>query len=151
MMLRETSAASLVVLVLVLLACAPTSPAQMVPSLGTVSNSTLLPSCPAALKFATNVNMTCYSATLTACSGDVDRPLTYGVATPSGPVKGTIVMLTGSGGTTASVSQDEKTLVQLYVGAGYQIVQVAWQTAWEYTGQVQGRTSATLPAAQQAF
>jgi hypothetical protein len=60
----------------------------------------------------------------------------YGVETPSGTPLGTIVILSGMGGTGADAA--DVSYVQAYVQAHYQVVQIAWGATspgidWEYT------------------
>ena len=101
--------------------------------------------------------MTCYPATLSGCPGAEDLQFVYGVATPSGTPAGTIVILSGMGGTTASDSPSDVTYVQYYLSKGYQVVQIAWGPtapgiAWEYTNVSTGtnppniRVAACRPA-----
>lgn len=139
-------AAFLVVgLTLAMLVNAPRAASQT--SLGTVSSSTPLTSCPNR-GFVSGVGMTCYTAVLTGCPGNDDLAFDYGVAPPSGPPRGTIVFFAGDGGEHAADGPDQTALLSNYVSAGYQLVQIAWGsgqgmqdgTDWEYTN-VNGGTN----------
>jgi trimeric autotransporter adhesin len=72
----------------------------------------------------------CYHATV-SCPNMPDLGVTYGVATPAGTSRGTVVFVSASGGTT--------TLAGNYINEapfdlfhfGYQTVQFAWDTEWQ--------------------
>lgn len=77
---------------------------------------------------------TCYEATVT-CPGSVDLGVTYGYVNPAGIQRGTIVFFSeGKGTQPDSGSPTRSNLETKYIEAGYQIVQTAWQAAWEDTG-----------------
>jgi hypothetical protein len=101
----------------------------------TPTNITPLPSCPGGLGFYTtdpNHPMSCTSLQIT-CSNTVPITLTYGIVNPGG-TKGTIVFFTGGGGEAAAAFPGEEQLyTQIYIGAGYQVVQTSWASDWENT------------------
>ena len=90
---------------------------------GTVSGSTQLASCPSGRGF--DSQMTCYSATLTGCDNVEPLAFIYGVRNHNGP-NGTIVLLPGEGGGIAAQSAADMSYVNSYVGAGFQVIQIAW-------------------------
>jgi hypothetical protein len=107
-------------------------------TLGTVTGVGQAESCPANRGFDTSPPMTCYPATLSGCTGDDPLQFVYGVETPSGTPLGTIVILSGKGGTSAADPATDVQYVKAYVGLGYQVVQIAWGATapgydWEYT------------------
>lgn len=141
-------------LMLAILAQNPQAAAQM--SLGTVSVQGSQ-SCggwgfdPPNLTIGTP-GMTCYAATLNGCSGTDSLQFVYGVETPSGTLNGTIVFFSGDGGDHAADGQDKLTLIESYVAAGYQVVQVAWGAGtqgsdgqdWEITNTNGGSHPASI-------
>jgi hypothetical protein len=103
----------------------PQPPPKLLP-LGTV---TLLGSatCPGgAAKGAT-----CTSVNV-ACSGIPDLTATLSEALPSGTAKGTVILLSGSGGTTFFNSG----FANAYLDDGFRVVQLAWTTDWELANGV---------------
>jgi len=74
---------------------------------------------------------TCTSVNV-ACPGIPDLTATLSQALPTGTAKGTIIMLSGSGGTTFFNSG----FGSAYIGDGFRVVQLAWTTDWEDTGGV---------------
>src|SRR5579863_3731341 len=84
--------------------------------------------------------MICSTAMVENCAGTVPLGLTYGVETPTGTLKGTIVLHGGGKGTHPF---NEK-YVPAYLAAGYQVVQLAWDSDWELVGAGQ---SASLKSA----
>lgn len=74
---------------------------------------------------------TCTSVNV-ACPGIPDLTAILSEAIPTGTAKGTIVLLSGSGGTTFLNSG----FGTPYVNDGFRVVQVAWTTDWEDTGGV---------------
>jgi hypothetical protein len=130
------------VLVFAAIACALPAQAQ---TLGTVTGVSAGGACPTGRGFDTSGAMTCYSAKLTQCPGTDDLYFVYGVEAPTGTPAGTIVILSGKGGTIASDPPSDVTYVQDYVNAHYQVVQIAWGATapgipWEYTN-VSGGTN----------
>jgi len=102
------------------------SPRPSVLALGTV---TVLGSatCPAgAAKGAT-----CTSVNV-ACPGVPDLTAILAVAVPTGTPKGTIILQSGSGGTSFFNSG----FGSAYLGDAFRLVQLAWTTDWEDTGGV---------------
>jgi len=111
--------------------------------LGAVQNPAALSACPAGEWFqytdtaGTNHPMNCVSATLASCPNVGDLAFTYGYLSPSGiisgPVKGVIVYFDGGDGTqpVAKGSPDAAAMVQYYFQQGYEIVEIAWSSAWE--------------------
>jgi hypothetical protein len=98
--------------------------------LGVVTGASRMHSCPQGYY----PGATCYQATVT-CPNTVDIPVTYGYTSPAGTQKGTIVLFNGGAGTQPQPGQPGgKNFDANYLGAGYQIVQTAWATAWEDTG-----------------
>jgi hypothetical protein len=67
-----------------------------------------------------------------ACPGLSDLTAILSEAFPAGTAKGTIIMLSGSGGTTFFNSGFANT----YLGDGFRVVQLAWTTDWEDTAGV---------------
>lgn len=146
------AAAVYILMILALTLVGQTASAQ---TLGTVSNVGQPETCPLNRGFDESGAMTCYPATLTECPGNDDLNFVYGVEEPSGTPLGTIVILSGMGGTGAFPS--DVTYVQDYVAARYQVVQIAWGATapgvdWEYTNTSGGdnppsiRVAACRPA-----
>lgn len=78
--------------------------------------------------------MTCQSAQVKNCSNVTDIGFTFGYLQPIVPYLGTIVLLAGADGTIPSVAPGaELDYARDYYNAGYEIVQVAWDSAWELT------------------
>jgi hypothetical protein len=77
---------------------------------------------------------TCIDATMHCATNlyVVDRTFTYGYEAPTLPYKGTIVALSGGGGTTpSSVPGSEAQMLGVYLSDGFEIVQVKWGSDWE--------------------
>jgi hypothetical protein len=74
---------------------------------------------------------TCTSVNV-ACPGIPDLTAILGEAIPSGTPRGTIILHSGSGGTTFLNSG----FGTPYVNDGFRVVQLAWTTDWEETGGV---------------
>ncbi len=77
----------------------------------------------------------CFTAQVNCPNAD-SLPFVYGYWSPQGTPKGTIVTLTGDGGTYASTPAFSTLYIPQYEAANYQIVQVAWGSpapgvAWE--------------------
>lgn len=69
----------------------------------------------------------CFTATLSNCPSVSDLDFVYGYAPPSGGGQnGTIVMLSGDGGTNAAIGTNFSYYVPFYEQNGYQVVEVAW-------------------------
>ena len=81
----------------------------------------------------------CHSATVTNCPNVSDLSLTYSYDTPASP-KGTIVLLSGAGGTDDTGDVD---FAGYYFTNGYEVIQIEWADEWEYTG---GNDTNTSPA-----
>ncbi|MGC1372231.1 MAG: hypothetical protein WA824_08840 [Candidatus Sulfotelmatobacter sp.] len=96
-------------------------------TLGTVATPTLLSTCPSSANFASGTTpaITCYSTNISGCSGVDTQDLVYGVATPTGALFGTIVMLAQGGGT-MFMGDYATDYVQNYLNAHYQVIQVVW-------------------------
>ncbi|MGA8432222.1 MAG: hypothetical protein WB729_20520 [Candidatus Sulfotelmatobacter sp.] len=94
-------------------------------SLGSVSGVSST-TCPTVDKFSSGTS--CFSAT-------VNCPSTVGLAFIYGEIgsgtAGTIVIFNGGGGNTGAGGTD---FVSPYTTAGYRVVQVVWNSAWEATG-----------------
>jgi hypothetical protein len=65
-----------------------------------------------------------------SCRGIPDLTATLSEALPTGTPKGTIILHSGSGGTTFLNSG----FGSAYIGDGFRVVQLAWTTDWEDTG-----------------
>jgi hypothetical protein len=61
--------------------------------------------------------------------------------TPSGTLSGTIVLLTGSGGTLGTLDGNYDFAFD-YFAAKYEIVQIAWPSEWEQTSDTLGMMAA---------
>jgi len=72
----------------------------------------------------------CHSATVTNCPSVSDLSFTYSYDTPASP-KGTIVFLSGAGGTDDNGDQGP---AGFYFANGYEVIQIEWADDWEYTG-----------------
>jgi hypothetical protein len=81
----------------------------------------------------------CQTATVTNCPNVSDLGFTYSYDTPGSP-KGTIVFLSGAGGT---VDTGDVDFAGFYFANGYEVIQVEWANDWEYTG---GNGTNTFPA-----
>jgi hypothetical protein len=116
-----------------MIACAGTSAVQPPPPpppyqplpLGSVSGVTTLPSCLSGM----SPGETCYTATI-SCPNTVDIQVVFGVITPAGTSKGTVPIFIGGGGTVPAGG----TYISAYASAGFQPVEVIWNTDWETTG-----------------
>jgi hypothetical protein len=120
---------------------APRAQAQRAPlPLGTVTNVSRLSSCPASF-FA---GMTCFQARM-SCPNTAEIGFTYGAKDPSGVAKGTIVLLEGGTGKSASGGSE---YAGKYLHEGFRIVDLAWESAWEVTGVAASsiKTAACRPA-----
>jgi hypothetical protein len=84
---------------------------------------------------------TCKSIQVT-CPGIPVLDGTLGQALATGTVKGTIILVSGEGGTTFFNSNFANT----YLADGYNVVQIAWATDWEDTGGVGLAAAACRPA-----
>ncbi|MGH9431121.1 MAG: hypothetical protein ACRD3T_06225 [Terriglobia bacterium] len=86
--------------------------------------------CPPDDNFASG--MKCYSGTVLGCPYAEDLGITYGYEPPPTGVKliGTIVLLPGAGGQIAA-SADENKYAGDYANAGYEVVELAWDSDWE--------------------
>lgn len=111
---------------------------------GMVQGTTALTSCPAGQEWfqysdpaGINHPMNCVSATLASCPNIGDLAFTYGYLSPSGiiagDVKGVIIYFDGGDGTQplAKGSPTAGDMVKYYFEQGYEIVQIAWSSAWE--------------------
>jgi hypothetical protein len=70
----------------------------------------------------------CFTATLANCPGLSDLGFVFGYAPPASGTKpqGTIVMLSGDGGTNAAIGPNFSHFVPFYEQNGYQVVELAW-------------------------
>ena len=94
--------------------------------------------------------MTCQSAQVKNCSNVTDIGFTFGYLQPIVPYLGTIVLLAGADGTIPSVAPGaELDYARDYYNAGYEIVQVAWDSAWELT-DTPGQQNGPPPSIQGA-
>jgi len=101
--------------------------------LGTVSNVAPIPSCPEGYFDG----MQCSVATV-SCPGTDDIQVTFGFENPPGTPKGTIFFHAGAGGTapySGGLNASENYFTD-YLSAGYQLVQMSWQTGWEDVGSL---------------
>jgi hypothetical protein len=73
-----------------------------------------------------------------SCPGLSDLTATLSEAFPTGTARGTIILVSGSGGTTFLNSGFGNT----YLGDGFRVVQLAWTTDWEDTGGIGLRSAA---------
>lgn len=77
---------------------------------------------------------TCVQATMhcdTSLNVD-DITFTFGYEAPSAPYKGTVVVFSGDTGEKPATSKGQEIpALQAYLNAGFEIVQVAWISAWE--------------------
>ena len=120
---------------------APRSQAQRAPlPLGTVTNVSRLSSCPAG--FFTG--MTCFQARM-SCPNTAEIGFTYGAKDSAGAARGTIVLLEGGTGKSASGGSE---YAGKYLHDGFRIVDMAWESAWEVTGVATAsiKTAACRPA-----
>jgi hypothetical protein len=110
-----------------------------------VQNPVPLSSCPAGNWFqytdasgATHP-MNCVAADLTGCPNAQDLSFTYGYLSPSGIIsgnmKGVIVFFDGADGTLPADDGEtaEPDMLKYYFEQGYEVVQLAWSSAWEAT------------------
>jgi len=83
--------------------------------LGTMTVPAALPSCPGGFSSGAS----CFRSTV-SCPSTAPLPVTYGVRTPSGDVRGTIVLHDGGGGTTPfnHGTHDGLTFVESLLSAG---------------------------------
>jgi hypothetical protein len=95
--------------------------------LGTVSGITQLPECPS---YGFYAGITCFQAQV-SCPNTAALGVIYGVENPGEIPKGTVLFHGGSGGTVPYGTTD---YAQPYLQAGFQIVQLAWDSDWEDTG-----------------
>jgi hypothetical protein len=121
-----------------------TNPAQL--PIGTVSAVTS-ETCPASAgevpaawvtetSGGNDVQTLCYHATV-SCPDMPDLGVTYGVATPTGTSRGTVVFVSASGGTTVMEGNFTNDAPFDLFHFGYQTVQFAWDTEWPM-GSVSG-------------
>ncbi len=122
-------------------------PAHATLAVGSVTGQTAQNNCPAPgthwLSYTTAGNttyyMNCVAAEVTGCPEAQDIGFFYGYLNPAGiapgitasNVQGVIVYFDGSAGTDPSAEQAEYDMMYYYFTQGYEIVQVAWNTAWE--------------------
>ena len=77
-----------------------------------------------------------------SCPGIPDLDGTLGVTKPTGTTQGSIVLISGSGGTAFYNSG----FADAYVTDGFRVVQFSWNTDWESTGGIGLKTAACRPA-----
>ena len=113
-----------------------TTTAQAQLTLGAVSDPVPLSSCPGSGWFdpGGTTHMSCVAAVLIACPNAQNLGFTFGYVYPTVAYKGTIVFLTGGDGTTPATAElGELDYARAYYDAGYEIVQIKWDSAWEQT------------------
>lgn len=93
--------------------------------LGSAGVPSQLTACPAGFQ----PGSTCFETTV-ACPDTADIQATFGVAVPAGIPRGTIVLLSGAGGTGPGMGNYSGN----YRRNGFRVVQAAWATNWEDTG-----------------
>lgn len=144
-MKRNLAVSCCVIFLLLLNLSLKSASAQSPLPLGDVTGINELPSCPAGYF----PGASCFEATV-SCPNALDIPVTYGLVDPSGVPRGMIVFFNGSGGTAPyGAANRGRSYAATYLQAGYQIVQLAWETDWEDTGITGGRsvkTAACRPA-----
>lgn len=118
--------------------------------LGTMSVPTPLSRCPTGFY----PGASCFQSIVT-CAATAPLLVTYGYRAPSGPVKGTVLMHDGGGGTTpfSHGPRDGRTFPESFLNAGYRIVQLSWASDWEDTGLPRKniRVAACRPATLMKF
>jgi hypothetical protein len=131
MTMNKAATLSVAGLLLVMLLRSPAS-SQTAP-LPTVSVTKVgIPySCPTGVGWVPG--MTCQNATMSACGGMQPLNFVYGYVVPTGTLNGTIVLFSGGAGTMPSTETAEITFGQNYLTAGYQVVQLKWDSAWQNT------------------
>ena len=77
-----------------------------------------------------------------SCPGIPDLDATLAEASPKGTIKGTIILVSGGGGTTFFNSG----FANKYLGDAFRVAQFAWTSDWEDTGGVGLKASACRPA-----
>ncbi len=103
--------------------------AQLQP--GTVSNIQIQQSCPGSGWLQ---GMTCYHALMTCSGSGIDQlGFYYGYTLPSGTNLGTVVLLSGWGGTQPSTTQGGELPAAQAYQQNYEVIQVKWDSAWEQT------------------
>jgi hypothetical protein len=88
---------------------------------------TKLPACP----IGYYPGMTCYTGKVYNCANAVDLGFTYGTLNPALPPVGTVVFLEGGGGNDPFVDPH---YANKYLQQNLQVVYLAWDADWEYTG-----------------
>ena len=142
--MKYVSSSLVVISCLFFLLCfgAVTVRAQQSPMrLGKVSAVTQLSSCSNGFF----PGMTCFHAEM-SCPNTVNIGLSFGELSPTQAARGTIVFLEGGPGTTPFANPDYGSA---YLAAGYQIVELAWDTPWEITQSIAGnniKNAACRPA-----
>jgi hypothetical protein len=81
--------------------------------------------------------MTCEKVEVAGCAGVADLSnVTLGFKNPAGIPKGTIVLHGGGGGQQPfNAGPSGSSYVDQYLAGGYQVVQMAWPSDWEDTGE----------------
>jgi hypothetical protein len=74
--------------------------------------------------------MSCFVENTVSCPDSENISLSFGYLMPSGVPLGVIVLLPGAGGENASQEQEAKFATK-YAAAGYEVVQLQWDSAWE--------------------
>jgi hypothetical protein len=77
-----------------------------------------------------------------SCAGIPDLDATLAEASPQGTIKGTIVLVSGGGGTALFNSG----FANKYLADGFRVAQLAWVSDWEDTGGVGLKSSACRPS-----
>ncbi len=128
------------VAILLLSAWLPVARAQL--PTGSVSGVAQV-TCPHALVL--NAGSVCYTATV-ICPNETNMPVTFGVTTPPAP-RGTIVLHDGDAGMGPFVDPGASDgLARYYFQAGFQVVQLAWGSAWEESPPRSIKSGACRPA-----
>jgi len=108
------------------------SRAQAVLPMGTVEHVSEPHACTAGQGWDTH--MSCVDAALTDCPGIQDMPFTYGYEKdPQAGNAGTIVLLSGWGGTAPTSGTADLQFAEDYYNRGYEVVMLAWKWDWELT------------------
>ncbi|MFZ0318296.1 MAG: hypothetical protein WAL56_04145 [Candidatus Sulfotelmatobacter sp.] len=141
--MRHTFSVCCVAILVLGLACVSLLSAQTAPlAPGTVSGVTLYSgtgTCPADFwSNGTNAPV-CYSASM-SCSNFSSTvpilPFIFSYVTPASPL-GTVIIFSGGSGTLGTLGQHNEFAAE-YFGAGFEVVEIAWQTDWEQTSDPLG-------------
>jgi hypothetical protein len=81
--------------------------------------------------------MSCFSGEVENCSNAENLGFTYGYKNPDGDIAGTIIFMEGDGGTDP---YSDPSYTKAYLQQGYQVMYLAWDSDWEYTGNDTGNS-----------